>query len=141
MLWANIAFALLIFLCNLVSDVRQDRLNDISMQCKEPLGQQCTGFLPIQCCPKSIKTTLNNITKLNRIFSYTMLSGASRSTQHKVFPVQCCPGDNIAQIKPCAVLYEREAPNNISQEKIPCNFVLIPLRQHYTRNSPMQCCP
>ena len=27
--------------------------------CLEPLGQHCTRILPVQCCPKSIKTKLN----------------------------------------------------------------------------------
>ena len=45
--------------------------------CLEHLGQHCMGFCPVQCCPKSIKTTLN------RIFSYTMLSEASQTTLHR----------------------------------------------------------
>ena len=39
----------------------------------------------MQCYPKSITTTLS------RIFSCTMLSGASWTTLYKVLPVQCCP--------------------------------------------------
>ena len=35
--------------------------------CLEPQGQYCIGYLPVQCCPRSIKTTLN-----------------------RIFPVQCC---------------------------------------------------
>ena len=51
-----------IFLCNVVSDAfRQHRLDEIPMQCWEPLLQHCTGFLPMQYFPKSIKTTLNRI--------------------------------------------------------------------------------
>ena len=45
--------------------------------CLEPLGQHYIGLLPVQC-PKSIKTTLN------RIFSYTMLSGATQTTLHRI---------------------------------------------------------
>ena len=76
--------------------------------------------LPVQCCPKSITTTLN------RVFSCRMLSGATWTTLHKVFfqqnvvltalrqhwtgcfPVQCC---------------------------------LERLRQHCLRFLPVQCCP
>ena len=36
-------------------------------------------FLPVQCSPKSIKTTLD------RFFSFAMFSGASCTTLHKVF--------------------------------------------------------
>ena len=46
--------------------------------CLEPLGQHFIGFLPVQCCPKSIKTTLR------KIFSYTMLSGATQTILHRV---------------------------------------------------------
>ena len=55
----------------------------------EPLGQHYRGFWPIQCCPKSIKKTLH------RIFSYTKLSGASRT--RKVFAKFCstCTLKNI----------------------------------------------
>ena len=35
-------------------------------------------IFPVQCCPKSIKTTLK------KIFSYAMLSGASRITLNRV---------------------------------------------------------
>ena len=47
--------------------------------CLEPLRQRYIGFLPVQCYPKSIKTTSHSI------FSYAKLSGASRVTQHRVF--------------------------------------------------------
>ena len=51
-----------IFLCNVVSDAfRQHWFDDIPMQYCELLGQHCTGLLPMQCCPNSIKTS-------NRIF-------------------------------------------------------------------------
>ena len=42
-------------------------------------GQHCTRFLPVQCCRKRIKT------RLSRIFSCAMLSGASRATLPRVF--------------------------------------------------------
>ena len=43
------------------------------------LEQHCTRFLPLQCCPKGIKITLN------KMFSFALLSGASRTTLHWVF--------------------------------------------------------
>ena len=82
-LWANTAQV--IFMWNVISDIfRQHWMDDIPMQCQEPLEQHCTGFLPIKCCPIGIKTTLNSI------FSYAILPGASRAALHKVSPVQCC---------------------------------------------------
>ena len=50
--------------------------------CLELFGQHCIEFWPVQCCPKSIKA------KLYRTFFYAMLSGASRSTLHRIFT---CP--------------------------------------------------
>ena len=47
--------------------------------CLEPLGQHCTRFLPVQCCLKSIDTTLCSN------FTCAVLSGASRRTLHWVF--------------------------------------------------------
>ena len=50
------------------------------MQCfLEPLGQYYTRILLLQCCPKSIKTTLNSI------FSCAVLSQASWTTLGKDF--------------------------------------------------------
>ena len=110
------------------------------MQCYKLLGQHCTGFLSMQCLRqlKTIKTTLN------KIFSYALLSGASRTAPHKVFLVQTWPSryswDDIAQIKTlCSVV--REAPNNTTQEKILFNIVFISLGQRYSGKNPMQCCP
>ena len=62
--------------------------------CPESLGQHCIGFLPVKCCPKSIKT------KLHMIFTYAILSGASQTTLHRDLT---CPmlskeyKENIAQ--------------------------------------------
>ena len=86
--------------------------------CLEFLRQHCIRFWPVQCWPKSIKTTLNRFfiqcclggaswtslhriliyaifpksikTTLNRIFSCPMLSGASPITLHRAWPMQCC---------------------------------------------------
>ena len=62
--------------------------------CLEPLGQHCIGYLPVQRCPKSIKA------RLHRIFFNAKLSGASRTTLHRVFTcVMLCQEyqDNIKQ--------------------------------------------
>ena len=47
--------------------------------CMEPLGYYCVSFWPAQSCLKSIEITFQ------RIFSYAMLSGASRTTLHRIF--------------------------------------------------------
>ena len=70
--------------------------------CLEPLGQYGIGFLPVQCCPKSIKA------KLHRIIFYEMLSGASRTTLHRVFT--------------CAML-SHEYQDNIKQDFFLCDVV------------------
>ena len=44
------------------------------------LSDNSIGFWSTQCCPKSIKATWN------RIFSFAMLTGASRSTLHRILP-------------------------------------------------------
>ena len=46
--------------------------------CLEPRWYYCIRFWPVQSCPKSIEANLQ------RIFSYAMLSGASRTTLHRV---------------------------------------------------------
>ena len=51
----------------------------------EPLGQHWIGFLPVQCCPKSIRQ------KLHRIFSYAILSGTLGPYCIGFRPVQCFP--------------------------------------------------
>ena len=48
-------------------------------KCLELPGKRWIRFCPVQCFPKSIKTTLH------RIFSYVMLSGVSGSILHRVF--------------------------------------------------------
>ena len=68
------------YLCNVVPRIlrRQHWTVFFSVQCcLEPLGQYCTKILPVQCCPKSFRTTLNSI------FSSAMLSGISWTILHK----------------------------------------------------------
>ena len=64
-------------------------------------GRSCNSFLPVECCPKSIKTTLI------RIFSCAMLSGAFWATLHKAVPVKFCPKSiktTLKKIFPCVIL-------------------------------------
>ena len=70
-----------IYLCNVVPrELRQHWTGFFLVQyCLNPQGQHCLGYLLVQCCPKSIKKTLN------RIFYCAMLSGTSWATLRKVF--------------------------------------------------------
>ena len=53
----------------------------ILMQCcLELLRQHYLRFWPVECCPKSIETILHRISS-----GFFLLSGASRTTQHRVF--------------------------------------------------------
>ena len=60
-------------LCNVVPRVSRQNCTELffTQCCLAPLGQHCIGFWPVQCYPKSTRTTLD------RIFSYVMLSGVS----------------------------------------------------------------
>ena len=73
------------------------------------------GFLPVQCCPISIKTTLN------RIFSCVMFSGGSWTTLNKVFT--------------CAML--SHSPWTTLHRKVICNVVLTFVGQHCVRKLPV----
>ena len=71
--------------------------------CLEPLRQHCTRFLPVQCCPKSIKTTLNRIFPVQccleplgqhgtRFFQFlcNVVLRKFKTTLKNIFLVQCC---------------------------------------------------
>ena len=103
--------------------------------CLEPLGQHCIGFCPVQCCPRCMKTTLSKIFSygilnnplgqhyikfwlvqcwpksikktLRRRYFYPMLSGAPRTTLHRVLT--------------CALLC-KELYENIEQDVFFCIF-------------------
>ena len=80
--------AQVVYLCNIVPRVlRQYWTVFFTVQCYlDPLGQPCATTLLVQCCPKTLGTTLNSI------FSCAMLSGASWTTLHKDFTfAKCCP--------------------------------------------------
>ena len=53
--------------------------------CLESLGQHCTRFLPVQCCPKSINATLHSI------FFCALLFRVPWATLHKVFTCTMLP--------------------------------------------------
>ena len=152
-LWASIAQVM--FLHNVVSrHIQTTLVTRSSCAMLSHSDNIAQGFYLSNGCPKSIKTTLN----IN--FSNGILPGASKTTLHKVFPVQCCPRryfwEDIAQIKTlCSVIQEApsktavktlcnvvlEAPDNNVQEKVLFVFVLILFVQHRTGQIPMQCCP
>ena len=113
---------------NVIQNVlRQHRFFPVEC-CMEPLGQDCTRYLPVKCCPKCINTILNSIR------SCAILFGASWTTLHK----------NIT----CPVLYQGYQANiqqffllvtvvwsllgNIAPGFYLWNVVPIVLRQHST---------
>ena len=64
-----------VFTCAMLSQKYWENIEPVQC-CHEPIGQHCTKSLPVQCCPKSIKTTLN------RFSSCVMFSGGSWSNYH-----------------------------------------------------------
>ena len=87
--------------------------------CLEPLRKHCIGFkLAVQCCPKSIKTTLHGI------FSYVKMSGASRTTLHMVFTCAMLSQEysgKIAQGFSCNVIWS--LPDNIASGFDLCSVI------------------
>ena len=85
--------------------------------CLEPLGQFCTRFLPMLCCPKSIKTFIRIFLMCN---VWSLL-------------------DNIAQgfylfsVRPWLT-------DNVYEESNLCNVVLTILWQHWIGILSSQCC-
>ena len=88
--------------------------------CLEPQGQHCLGYLLVQCCPKSIKTTLS------KIFSCAMLSETSWVTLHKVFT--------------CAMLAHCQQTTFLSKKTYIYNAVSIKPGQHCIWTLYSQCC-
>ena len=109
------------FLCNviwrLLDNIEQDFLLCHAVQ--TVLRQHWTGFLPVQCFPKSIKTTLS------KFFSCAMLS-------FRFF-------DNIVpSFYLCNVV-----PRVLTQHWtrfLPVQCYLETLAQHWTESFPVQCC-
>ena len=110
-----------IYLSNVVSRLlRQHWTVFFPVHCfLEPQGQQCTGYLPVQCCLKSIKATLNRISSVQcclerlwqhctRILPVPGYPKSIKTTLKMFFSMQCC---------------------------------LEPLEQHCTRVLPVQCWP
>ena len=122
--------------------------------CLEPLGYNCIRFTPVQSCPKSIKT------KLHKVFSYAMLSGACRATLHRLLTcamlsqeyqgnikqdfflqnVVCSHSDNIAQNFDLCNVIPRVLRQHCTRPFL-IQSCLEPFGQHYIGFSPVQCCP
>ena len=100
---------------------------------------------PVQCYPKSIKTTLN------RFFSCTMLSGASKTTVRRMSSEPQrrqyigCP---LSNVDPETTLHRIfflsnvvwSLNDNTAQGFDVCNIVKGVLRQHFRRFSPVKYC-
>ena len=95
--------------------------------------EYCTRFLPVQCCPKSIKTTMN----LWFFPVHAVMCGACT----KFLPEQCCP-KSIKTTLNRIFSYEMLSGDSWdSQSFYLCNVVPRVLRQHWIRFVPVQCCP
>ena len=133
--------------------------------CLEPLGQHCTKFLPVQCCPKSIRTTLNRIFFLCNVV-WSLLDNIAQSLylrnvvprvlrQHWTgfFPMQCCPKTGFSLVQCCPKSIKTTLNKIFSSAMLCgaswtilhksfylCNVVPRVLRQHWTGIFPLQCC-
>ena len=115
--WANIA--LVIFLCNVVSDI---------------FGQHWVYNIHMQCCPSLIDTTLY------RLFYSEKLS-VNRMGQY-------CTGKNLVECCPRATLHREKILFNVvlillgkhCTSKYPRQCCPWGSRQHCTRKNPVQCC-
>ena len=123
------------YLCSVVPRVlRQHWTVYFAVQyCLKRLGQHCARILPVQCCPKGIKVTMNNT------FSWPLLSGACWT---RILPVQCCPKsiktsmNRISPVQVCLKSIETTLNRNFPLKCCP-----EPLGQYCTRILPVQCCP
>ena len=101
--------------------------------CLGPLGKHCIWFWPVEYCPKSIRTTLNEI------FSCALLSAASMTTLHRIFICAISPLENhlLGQLCTRKTLCSLalEASYNIASEKTLFTVVLILFGQHYIANT------
>ena len=101
--------------------------------CVGPLGEHCIWLWPVEYCPKSIRTTLNEI------FSCALLSAASVTTLHRVFICATSPLENhlLGQLCTgktlCSIAHE--ASDNIASQKPLFIVVLILFGQHYIGNT------
>ena len=115
------------YLCTVVPRVFRQTSTGLFpvLHCLEPIGHYCTRFLPVECCHKSINTTLD------RISSCSMLSGVSSTTLHQFLPVQCCSTSTDAtmnKIFACAMLF---VASWITLDKV-CTYAM--LSQKYQDN-------
>ena len=124
-----------IFLCNVVSDVfRQHRLDEIPMQCWEPLLQHCTGFLPMQYFPKD----------WIRIFLVQGCLEPQRQLYIRFFFGQRCPRrwffrKILHRVRTLCRVSLGVSDNN-AQKKIFFDVVWKLLEQHCWGKKPIQCC-
>ena len=100
----------------------------------EALGERCTGFLPMQCSPRSIIMTLDRIfffailswafqAILNRIFTCAMLCGSIKITLRKLFSCSMLPVASQTTLKMvliCAML-SQEYYSKIRRDSFLCN--------------------
>ena len=99
-------------------------------------GQHCTRFLPVQYCPKSIKTTLNKI-----FFVQCCLEPFGQHCT-RFLPVQCCPKSiktTLNRIFPCNVVWT--LLENIAQDFFSYFVQCCPKKIKTLKKSfLMQCC-
>ena len=103
--------------------------------CVESLGQYFRGFLPVQCCPKSIKTTLN------RIFLVQCCLEPFGEYCTRFLPMQYFPKSIktiLSKMFSCNVV--RRFLENIAQAFYLCNVVPRELRQQWTEFFLVQYC-
>ena len=118
---------------------RQHRLGFIPMLSWEPPDQHCAGFLPMQCCPKSIKTTSS------RIFFMQCCLELQRKLGIRFFLCNAVPEDDssrkiLHRVKNLSS-FVLEISDNNAQKKILFLVVWIFLGQHCTGQNLIQCCP
>ena len=106
-----------------------DDIRFFPVQCYlESLGQHCTEFLLVQCCPKSITTLLN------RNFSCECFLEALGQHCTRFLHAQCCPKTiktTLNRIYSWVMFFWRLL-SNIAQGFYLCNVVPRVLRQHWT---------
>ena len=102
----------------------------------DPLRQHCIRFLPVQCCSKSIKRTLN------KIFSYPLFPGSSWATLHSVLICVMLAQEHYDNIEQDFFLLKViwSLSGNVTQSFQKCNVIPSVLRQYGTRSFLMQCC-
>ena len=129
-------------LCNVVPRVLRQHLTRFLHvhHCLQPQGQHCIGYLPVQCCPKSIKTTLNRTTLSSQCClktSRTILCNVGQwhtdmfsQENNQYYVVLICLSQHCTINLP---LKRQPTVHKQLHRKIIYNFVLIYLDQHCIR--------